>query len=578
MAVIYRIDMSDRSIRCEEPSDAYKELGGRALTSAVVVAEVPPLCHPLSADNKLIIAPGILTGTMSPCGGRLSIGAKSPLTGTIKESNSGGTAAIMLAKHGIKAIILENKPEDDTLYRIIVTKEGLTIEPANELKGLGNYDTVAKEYERFDKRCACISIGPAGEMRGLAASIAITDLENRPTRHCGRGGLGAVMGSKGVKVMVIDPEGGKRIQAKDPKAMAEAIRTFASGLKAQPVSGEGLPAFGTNVLANIINGAGAYPTRNFSEGQYENIEAISGERQRDLIVERGGDTGHACQQGCTIKCSRTYVDKDGEYITKGPEYETVWSHGGNCGIDDFDAIARMDWMDDDLGLDTIEAGTTIALAMEAGVIEFGDAKGAIGLLEEVAKGTPMGHLIASGTSLFGRVYGLTRVPTVKGQAISAYDPRSVKGMGVTYATSTQGADHTAGFCVGQNILGIGGSVDPLSPEGQVDLSRGIQIATAAIDASGTCLFVAFAVSEDPGTLQAMCDMLGALFGRKYTPDDFAALGMDTLRQERAFNTAAGFTAADDRLPQFLNEEPLTPHNTTFDVPNEELDQVFNFVE
>ncbi len=578
MAVIYRVNMSDLSVRSESPSQEVLETGGRGLTSAIIAAEVSPTCHALAAENKLVIAPGILTGTGAPCSGRLSVGAKSPLTGTIKESNSGGMGAIAMATLGIKAIVLQGKPADGKLYRLVVNAGGLKIEPADDLAGLGNYDTVAKQFEEFGDKISCLSIGPAGEMYAAASTIAVTDVEGRPTRHCGRGGLGAVMGSKGVKVIVIDPAGGERPKPADAEAFKKGAQKFNEGLKKHPVTGEGLPTFGTNVLANLINEAGAYPTRNFQEGQFEGTEAISGERQHDMILERGGKIAHACHRGCTIKCSRIWVDEKGDYVTKGPEYETIWSHGANCGIDDLDAIARMDRMDDDLGLDTIETGATIGVAMEAGIISFGDVDGAIGLLEEVAKATPLGRLVASGADVLGKAYGVSRIPTVKGQAMPAYDPRATQGIGVTYATSTMGADHTAGYAIAANVLGIGGTVDPLKPDGQVELSRNLQISTAAIDASGMCLFIAFALLDDSTVLDGLCEMIGGLYGRPYSADDFIALGKQTLGGERRFNTAAGFTAAADRLPDFFKTEKLAPHDITFTVPDEELDTVYDFME
>ena len=577
MAVIYRVNMSDLSVRAEEPAEAYRELGGRGLTSAIVADEVAPDCHPLSAANKLVIAPGILTGTGAPCAGRLSVGGKSPLTGGIKESNSGGTGAQALAALGIRAIVLEGAPAGGKLFRLLVGKDGVEIDPADELAGLGNYDTVGRMFRQFGDKVACISIGPAGEMKAAAASVAVTDVEGRPTRHCGRGGMGAVMGSKGVKVIVVDPAGGQRPKAADPEAFKAGMRKFAEALQKHPLTGETLPKYGTNVLANVINEAGAYPTRNFSTGQFEGTEAISGERQHDVIVQRGGVIAHACHRGCIIKCSRIYVDEKGQYVTKGPEYETIWAHGADCGIDDLDAIAKMDRLDDDLGLDTIETGATIGVAMEAGIIPFGDAAGAIGLLEEVGKGTPLGRLVASGAEVLGKTYGVTRIPTVKGQSMPAYDPRAAQGIGVTYATSTMGADHTAGYAITANVLGVGGKVDPLGTEGQVDLSRNLQIATAAIDSTGLCLFVAFAVLDDSNAMDAICEMLAAFYGRPFSGDDFGALGKQVLSAERKFNTAAGFTAADDRLPSFFKTDKLPPHDVTFAVPDEDLDKVFDFV-
>ncbi len=576
MSAILRVNMSQQTAHWEEPKAGYVDLGGRALTSAVVATEVPATCHPLSAKNRLVIAPGILTGTGTICAGRLSIGAKSPLTGTIKESNAGGMAALHLAALGVKAIIVEGEPPQGRWFRLVVNKDGARIEPVDDVVGLGNYDTVARQFEQFGNEVACISIGQAGEMLAAAASVAVTDMEGRPTRHCGRGGLGAVVGAKGLKVIVVDPAGAEKPKPADREAFQAALRKFAGVLTKHPLTSQTLPTYGTNALANVINEAGAFPTRNFSEGRFEGVEAISGERQHDLILQRNGVIAHGCHRGCTIRCSRIYVDESGQYVTKGPEYETVWAHGADCGISDLDAIARMDRLDDDFGLDTIETGVTIGVAMEAGILPFGDAQGAIRLLEEVGKGTPLGRLIASGAEALGKVYGVKRIPTVKGQSMPAYDPRAVQGIGVTYATSTMGADHTAGYAIAANVLGVGGQVDPLKTQGQVELSRNLQIATAAIDAAGLCLFVAFAVLDDSTALDAICEMLAALKGRPFGAEEFLALGKQTLTRERAFNRAAGFTSAQDRLPDFFRTEKLAPHGATFDVPDEELDQVFNF--
>ena len=578
MPKMLRVNMSDLSVSVEEAAEAFADLGGRCLTSALVQAEVPADTHPLSEWNKLVVAPGILTGTGASCSGRLSAGAKSPLTGTIKESNSGGMAAIDLAICGLQAIIIQGRPADGKLYRLRVTPEGGALEPADSLAGLGNYDTVAAQHEAFGDKISCISIGPAGEMRAAAATIAVTDMEGRPTRHCGRGGLGAVMGAKGLKVIVVDPAGGQRPRPVDVDRFRQGVKKFNACLQEHPLTGEGLPKFGTNALMNVLNAAGGLPTRNFREGQFENAEAISGERQHDVIVERGGAIAHACHRGCTIRCSRIYLDENGQYLTKGPEYETVWSHGADCGIDDLDAIAKMDRIEDDLGLDTIEIGVTIAVAMEAGVLPFGDTDGALQLLEEIRQGTPLGRLVASGAEILGRTYGVERIPVVKGQALPAYDPRAVQGMGVTYATSTMGADHTAGYAVAQNILGIGGQVDPLQPDGQVELSRNLQVATGAIDSLGLCLFVAFAVLDDPAAMEGICDLLSGFWGRDVTADDVLELGRRTLAVERAFNRDAGFTAADDRLPEFFRKEKLPPHDVTFAVPDDQLDQVFTGIE
>jgi aldehyde:ferredoxin oxidoreductase len=559
-----------------EPLGAYTGLGGRAMTSAVISKEVPPLCHPLGGENKLVIAPGLMSGTVAAMSGRLSIGCKSPLTGGIKEANSGGQASQMLARLGYAAVVLEGKPKDGAFYKVVINKDGVQIHQDDTLCMIGNYDLVDKMRAEYGEKVSCISIGQAGEMKLSAASIAITDMEQRPTRHAGRGGVGAVMGSKGVKVIIVDDDGMKMRSPKDSDKFREANKKWVEGLRKHPVTGEGLPTYGTNVLTNVVNEAGAYPTNNFSSGQFSGAANISGETQAELEVSRGGSATHGCHKGCVIRCSGIYNDKDGNFVTKQPEYETVWAHGGNCGIDDLDVIAKLDRMDDDFGLDTIEMGATIGVVMEAGLAKFGDGEAAIKLLEEVGKGTDLGRILGSGAAVAGKVFGVERVPVVKGQALPAYDPRTVQGIGVTYATSTMGADHTAGYAVATNLLSVGGSVDPLKPEGQVELSRNLQIATAGIDSTGMCLFIAFAIMDQPETFQALLDLVNAFYGTDLNGDGFTELGKSVLKNERGFNAKAGLTAEHDRLPAFFINEPLAPHNLTFSVKDEDLDQVFNW--
>lgn len=575
---ILRIDMgAPGSPKVSEgPMGAYEGMGGRALTSAIVAKEVPPLCHPLGEDNKLVIAPGMLSGTAAAISGRVSVGCKSPLTGGIKEANSGGQPSQILGMLGYGAIVLEGKPKDNTLYKVFISKDGVKVTPDNSLRMLGNYDLVEKMKKEYGEKIACISIGQAGEMKMSAASVAFTDMEFRPTRHAGRGGVGAVMGAKGVKVIVVSEAGAERRTPKNPEKFREANKKFTEGLKKHPVTGEGLPAYGTNVLTNVINEAGAYPTKNFMWGRFDTCQKISGETQAQTETSRGGLATHGCHRGCVIQCSGIFVDKDGHYVSKQPEYETVWALGGNCCIDDLDVIAQLDRLCDDIGLDTIEMGATIGVAMEAGLAKFGDGQASINLLKEVAKGTPIGRILGNGAAVTGKVFGVERVPVVKGQALPAYDPRGIQGIGVTYATSTQGADHTAGYAVASNIMKVGGYVDPLKPEGQVELSRNLQIATAAVDSTGMCLFIAFAVMDQPETFQALIDLLNGFYGLSLTADDVTALGKQVLKTERDFNLRAGLTSKQDRLPEFFKKETLSPHNLTFMVKDEELDQVFNW--
>ncbi|MEW5745746.1 MAG: aldehyde ferredoxin oxidoreductase C-terminal domain-containing protein [Nitrospirota bacterium] len=578
MDKILRIDMGAEGgpKATAAPLGDYAGLGGRAMTSAVVSREVPPLCHPLGAENKLVIAPGMLSGTIAAMSGRLSVGCKSPLTGGIKEANAGGQPSQVLARLGYAAIILEGKPAGDDLYKIFINKDGVTVSKDNSLRMLPNYPLVEKMKSEYGDKIACISIGPAGEMKMGAASIACTDMELRPTRHAGRGGVGAVMGAKGVKVIVLDDSGAKMRAPKDPEKFKDANRRFVEGLQRHAVTGQGLPAYGTNVLTNILNEVGGYPTYNFKQGRFEGAAKISGETQAELEVKRGGLATHGCHRGCVIRCSGVYHDKDGHYLTKQPEYETVWAHGGNCGICDLDAIAMLDFLDDNYGLDTIEMGATIGVAMEAGLATFGDAEAAINLIHEVGKGSHLGRILGNGAAFTAKAFGVERAPVVKGQAMPAYDPRAVQGVGVTYATSPMGADHTAGYAVAQNILKVGGDVDPLKPEGQIELSRNLQIATAAIDSTGMCLFIAFALLDQPDTFQALLDLLNAFHGIDLTADGVTDLGKKVLSMERDFNARAGFTAQQDRLPRYFKTETLAPHNVTFEVKDEDLDKVFNW--
>ncbi len=559
-----------------EPLGAYAGLGGRAMTSLIVAREVDPLCHPLAAANKLVFAPGMLAGTAAPNSGRLSAGCKSPLTGGIKESNAGGQAGQVLAKLGYAAIIIENKPKSDDWYKIYIHKDGVKFAVDNSMTMLGNYATVDKLRKEYGDKAAYMTIGPAGEMKLCAASIACTDRELRPTRHCGRGGVGAVMGTKRIKAIVLDEAGTSLRPPKEPERFKAASKLFAEGVKRHGVSGQGLPAYGTNVLTNVLNEAGGYPTRNFRAGRYEGASKLSGEAQAETGARRGGRPTHGCQRGCIIQCSGIYNDASGKYLSKQAEYETVWAHGGHCGIDDLDAIQTMDYMDDDIGVDTIEMGVTLGIAMDGGLIPFGDAKGAIGLLEEVAKGTPLGKLLGSGAGLTGKALGVERVPVVKNQALPAYDPRAVKGIGVTYATSTMGADHTAGYCIATNILKVGGYVDPLKTEGQVDLSRALQVGTAAIDSTGMCLFVTFSTGDQPETFHALIELISSFYGRPVSADDYVALGKKVLSAERDFNARAGFAAIDDRLPRFFEQEPVAPHHVVFDIKGEEMDELYNW--
>lgn len=572
---IYRVNMSNLTTKIEDVPEAWQGLGGRALTSAIVAAEVEPTCHPLGKLNKLVFAPGLLTGTAAANSGRLSVGAKSPLTGGIKESNAGGTASQKLARLGVKALVIEGRPAGDAFYSIRIDKEGIRIEKEVELVGKGNYEVINTLVQKNGSQIGVITIGQSGENKMAAANISVKD-PNDNMRSAGRGGLGAVMGAKKVKYITIDDTGARSVALANAENFKQAASVFAKGLLDHPVTGQGLPTYGTNVLVNILNEAGGLPTKNFSSGRFDGASKISGEAMHEIISSRNGKTTHGCHAGCIIKCSQVYNDKGGNYVTSGFEYETIWGFGANCCIDDLDIIAQADHRCDDMGIDTIETAVAIGVAMEGGVVPFGDGPGVLKLLSEIQHGTYLGRLLGSGAAVTGKALGVTRVPVVKGQGMPAYDPRAVKGVGMTYATSPMGADHTAGYSVATNILKVGGYVHPLQKDGNVELSRNLQIATAAVDSTGLCLFVAFCVLDNAEAFQAVVDMINGQYGLSLTADDVTELGKFVLRTERAFNKAAGFTNKDDRLPEFFKEEECPPHNTNWDFSDEEIDEVFNF--
>ncbi len=571
---VFRVNMSNLSVSIEKFPAKWEGLGGRGLTSTIVAQEVPPTCHPLGEHNKLVFAPGLLTGTPAANSGRMSAGAKSPLTGAIKESNVGGTAGQMYARLGIRAVIIEGQPAGDGFYSLHISKEGVSIAEETELVGQGNFAVIETLMERMGKRIGVISIGTAGEMKMAAANISVRDAEGKIRSH-GRGGLGAVMGAKKIKYITLDTTDASEVKIADPDQFRTASRAFAKSLLGHPVSGEGLPNFGTNVLVNVINEAGGLPTRNFRSGQCEGHDKFSGETMREIILERGGKPRHGCHPGCIIQCSQVYPDKDGKYLTSGFEYETIWGFGAHSGVEDLDLIALADNLMDDIGIDSIETAVAVGVAMDGGALSFGDGAAALRLIREIGEGTPLGRIVGNGAASVGKAYGVTRVPVVKGQAIPAYDPRAIKGIGITYCTTPMGADHTAGYAVASNIMGVGGLVDPLSKEGQVELSRSLQMMTAAIDSTGLCLFVAMALADDPEAMPALVTMLNARYGEALTAEDVVSLGKNILLTEREFNLAAGFTNKDDRLPEFFSE-PIPPHNAVWDFSGDEIDQFWNF--
>ncbi|NPV57408.1 MAG: aldehyde ferredoxin oxidoreductase [Anaerolineae bacterium] len=579
---ILRINMTDQTYSLADVPKAYKTLAGRALTSTMVSDEVPPLCHALGPSNKLIFSSGITSGTAAPTSARVSVGGKSPLTGGIKEANAGSSWAADLSVMGIRALVVEGQPKGKgKFWGVNITWDGkpkVEFFDATQHTGKVLPDIFPPIYEKYGDKVSICSIGVAGEFGYGNSGIVFNDQSKRPTRYAGRGGLGAVMGSKGLKFIVLNRAGAPGVEIVDKALFEEGRKKMIDALRTHAITKPkgALNSFGTAVLINILNEAGGLPTRNFSSGRFEGAPRIAGEAIFDSNKNRLNKElyNHACSPGCIIQCSNTVYDENGQEITSCVEYESDWSLGANCGIDKLDKIAELNALCNAYGLDTIETGTTLAVAMEAGVVPFGDADGAIRLLHEMGKGTPLGRILGAGTATTGRVYGVTRVPVVKGQSMPAYEPRAIKGIGITYATTTMGADHTAGYTIAPEILGVMGKQDPLSNEGKAGLSRAFQATTAFIDSSGHCLFIAFAILDIASGYQGMIDECNGVLGTQWTADDVLKYGSDTLKKERAFNEAAGIGKEADRMPEFMKTEPLPPHNQVFDVPDEALDSVF----
>lgn len=572
---ILRVNMTNLEVKFEDLPADYAALGGRGMTSTIVAKEVPPTCNPLGIHNKLVFAPGIVTGTKAPSSGRLSVGGKSPLTGGIKEANAGTPFAQMLARMRIGAIIVEGKHAGDDYYLLKITTDGTEFINANKWVGKGLYDVYKDLFKEYGDKVGICGVGIAAELLGGNSGVCFSDPEGLPSRYAGRGGMGAVMASKGLKFIIIDDTGAPGVEIANEEVFSQGIKKLRDALTSHDVTkpGGALNSYGTAVLVNIINEAGGLPQRNFSAGQDERAELVSGEAKAEEIKKRGGTRPHFCNPGCIIQCSEVWVKPNGKDPVGVLEYESVWALGPNCSIYDLDDIGELNRACNDLGCDTIEAGDTIAVAMEGGLLEFGDGKGALKLMDEIRKKTPTGKILVNGTEITGKVFGVTRIPTVKGQSLPAYDPRAIKGIGVTYATTPMGADHTAGYAIAPEILGVGGKVDPLDPN-KAEVSRNLQLATAAIDATGYCLFIAFAILDIPEGLEGVVESLNGVLGANLTVDDVAPIGKSIIDIELDFNKKAGFTPMDDRLPEFFMEEKLPPHNTVFDVSDDDLDSVF----
>ena len=561
MSDIVRVNMSNARISREDFPQKNLLLGGRGLIAHIMNAEVPPTCDPWGAHNKLIIATGFFSGTEAVCSSRISVGGKSPLTGGIKEANAGGVSGHMLGRLGIKAIILESQPQNKNIYVLKISKAGAELIVASELSGLGNYAVVDKLRAQYGKEVGILSIGTAGERRFANSTVAVTDVKGRPCRHAARGGLGSVMGSKGIKAVVIDDADTSPILLKDEGTFHEAVHEHARMLREDKGLIKLVSTYGIAGAVNLVNAMGALPTFNFRSGNFAGADKISGEKMAALREVRGGKM-HACMPTCIIACSPIFLNEKGEYITSAFEYESPAMLGANLGIDDIDAIAEMDRLCDDFGLDTIETGGTLAVAAEAGLMNFGDSKKARALIMEMGEATLLGRILGQGAVIAARVLGVSRVAAVKGQAMSAHEPRVFKATGVTLATSPMGADHTAGMAFDASI----------TRENAIAVSRESQIICALVDSTGCCQ-IAYGI---PGTAVPLIQkMLNARYGFAITKDEVFRIGMSVLKEEERFNRAAGITQAANKLPEFFRTESLPPTNNIFDLSEKNLQEIFS---
>lgn len=557
-----RVDVGHLTAVDEPVAEKYRKVGGRSLIAKLLLDEVKPTCEPLGKNNKLILATGLLAGAGVSSASRISMGGKSPLTGGIKESNSGGVSVDQLARLGIKAVIIEGDPKDWHILRI--TSEGCSFLPVGDYLGMGTYALCEALLTRFPK-AAITCIGPAGEKQYLSAGICHTDIDGKPGRLSARGGLGAVMGAKKIKAIVIEGKG--PVPLLDAEKFKETRKAYTKLLADAPTS-KAYREFGTAAMVQKVNALGGLPTNNFSRGRFDRADDISAEAMVERIQSRGGEgrTTHQCMPGCVIGCSNVYPDIHGKTIVSPLEYETIGLLGPNLGIPDLDVIARLDYICNDLGMDTIEIGAAIGVAMEAGIAQFGDGDAAFRILEEVQHGTVLGRVIASGAAITGKIFGVLNVPAVKGQAMAAYDPRAIKGMGTTYATSAMGADHTAGPTARS-------PVDHLDPKIQAALSLKLQKLITILDCTGLCLFTVGAVGA---RLDLVLDLLNARYGWNLDMGWFERMGIETLQDEYRFNELAGFNRAHHGLSEAFTERELPEVKSVFDVSDEDIDNLLRY--
>lgn len=571
MNKVYRVNTKTAAITCEDLKEEYKDVGNRGLVAKVMINEVNPQCDPLGPENKLIVCTGLLAGSALSTVNRVSVGGKSPLTGGIKESNVGGNLGFLLASHGIKMFIFEDKPENDQWYILKIDKNSQPeLIPADAYLGLNTYALVEKMHEEYGENIGILGIGNAGERLYKIASLQAIDFTiKHPSRSAARGGLGAVAGSKKIKAILVEkPIEREKFPYANKELFDQANKKSISFFQ-QPGAHQALQAESTNGMIDIAGANGQLPTFNFSGKFYppEMLEKISTGKFVERINMYGGKMSIACQSGCILRCDTVCNNPDGTVKTGGLEYETFATCGPNCGVTDIDLIADMDRISDDLGVDAMEVGCAIAVLMDIGKIPWGDDDAIRDILNQMVEGkTELGKLMGEGTHRLGEAFNAPRIPTCKKQSLCGYDPRNLKGLGITYATNPMGADHTAG-----NTAGPG---DHTNKKGQVELSKVKQVLAATLD-NYICMLGCIHLN-DAMFAEVMPDIMKGALGGEWDVEKIYDLGRRTLKWELDWNRAAGFTKKDDRLPDFMYEEKSPATNAVFDLTDEELQQVFVF--
>lgn len=552
---VLRVDLTKGTVT-REATDielAHDYLGARGLGGKIVRDEVAPDTDPLSPANKMIFAPGPLTGTFAPSAGRYEVVTKAPLNNVIAASNSGGAFGPELKFAGYDALIIEGKAAKPVY--LWIKNDEVEIRDAGALWGLDTPDTTDLVRAETDEDAKVACIGPAGEHLS-----PISNIMNEMHRAAGRSGVGAVMGSKNLKAIAVFGTGAVKVA--DPERFKAAVMKARKMIQEHPVGGAGLKAYGTDVLVNILNQTGALPTRNFQDGYFPTADKTGGESlaAKQLVRPKG------CFS-CIISCGRvTKVDNPAyKGFGEGPEYETAWAFGADCGVDDLDAITKANYYCNAYGLDTISMGSTVACAMELferGIITtkdtdgvqltFGNTAAMVEMVRKAGEGEGFGAKLAQGSYRLAESYGHPEFSmTVKKQEMPAYDPRGVQGIGLNYATGNRGGCHVRGYTIAIEVLQNGAVMDPRVTEGKAGLDITFQDLTAALDSSGACLFSTFGIGAPE-----LAEMLSAATGVEYSVDEFMKIGERIWNQERLWNLKQGYTTADDTLPERLLKEPI----------------------